>query len=294
MQRTLRRGGAGKFELQALHWALLLSIGVHAGLLTVRFVDPERFDRIFRDTPLEVILVNAHSEEPPLQAQAIAQVNLAGGGDAERGRAQSPLPAHATAELGDSAEDARRRIAELQQQQQQLLTQIQQELALQTTLNVQPDVQRPDGHDPQERRRQMMNLLAEIERRINEENARPRKRYVSPATMGKDEAPYYERLKHRIEERGTRDFPEAQGRKLYGELTMNITVDATGRMVDAEIKHPSQSRLLDQRALAIVRAAGPFGALPPTMRMKADQFVFTSRFRFTHDDGVEAIVTEGP
>jgi shikimate dehydrogenase len=70
----------------------------------------------------------------------------------------------------------------------------------------------------------------------------------------------------RIEERGTRDFPEYQGRKLYGELTMNVTVDAAGRVVDAEIVRPSKSRVLDQRALAIVRAAGPFGAFTQAMR----------------------------
>ena len=74
-------------KLSALHWALLVSFGVHGALLTVRFVDPEAFNRVFRDTPLEVILVNARSNEAPTQAQAIAQANLAGGGEADMGRA---------------------------------------------------------------------------------------------------------------------------------------------------------------------------------------------------------------
>jgi hypothetical protein len=67
---------------------------VHAALLTVRFVDPEGFNRVFQDTPLEVILVNAKSqrETRPGKAQAIAQATLAGGGEAEKGRATSPLP----------------------------------------------------------------------------------------------------------------------------------------------------------------------------------------------------------
>jgi protein TonB len=34
---------------------VLVSAGVHAVLLTVRFVDLEQFDRVFQDTPLEVI-----------------------------------------------------------------------------------------------------------------------------------------------------------------------------------------------------------------------------------------------
>ena len=80
-----------------------------------------------------------------------------------------------------------------------------------------------------EDRRQMLKLLAEIEKRINEDNAQPRKRYVSPATREVAYALYYDKLRRRIEERGTRNFPEAHGRKLYGELTMNITVDEIGR-----------------------------------------------------------------
>jgi len=78
----VRRAIGGKLALAPVHWALLLSLAAHGGLLTLRFVDPERFNRVFRDTPLEVILVNARSTEPPTRAQAIAQANLAGGGEA--------------------------------------------------------------------------------------------------------------------------------------------------------------------------------------------------------------------
>ena len=69
--------------------ALLLSLAVHAVLLTVRFVAPEQFNRVFKDTALEVILVNAQSQERPEHAQAIAQANLAGGGDVAQGDRKS-------------------------------------------------------------------------------------------------------------------------------------------------------------------------------------------------------------
>jgi protein TonB len=134
----------------------------------------------------------------------------------------------------------------------------------------------------------LIKQLAEIEKRINEENARPRKRYVSPATSEAVYAVYYDAMRRKIEERGTRDFPEVQGRKLYGELTMNVTVDGAGRVVETEVVRPSQSRLLDQRAVAIVRSAAPFGAFTSAMRREADQIVVTSRFRFTREDGFEA------
>ena len=50
---------------------------------------------------------------------------------------------------------------------------------------------------------------------------------------------------------------------------------------------PSGSRQLDRRAVALVPAAAPFGAFDAAMRLQADQLVVTSRFRFTHDDGLE-------
>ncbi len=279
------------YKLTTLHWALLASVLVHAGLLTFRFVDPERFDRVFRDTPLEVILVNARTSEAPTQAQAIAQANMAGGGEAASGRATSPLPATAQVELGDSAEDARRQVEQLQDQQRQLLANVRREMALLPPPDPQRESGNPSERDQDERRRQLLKLLAEIEKRINEENARPKKRYISPATQEAVYALYYDHLRRRIEDRGTRDFPESKGRKLYGELTMNLTVDSRGRVVDTDIVRGSGNRVLDQRAMAIVRAAAPFGLFGPEMRQHADQIVVTSRFRFTRDEGLETTLS---
>jgi protein TonB len=276
--------------LSTLQWALLASGAVHAGLLTVHLVGPLRVERAFRDTPLDVILVNARSSEAPVQAQAIAQANLAGGGDAEKGRSTSPLPMAPTMQLGDAVEDAKRRIDTLQDEQQQLLSQIRREIAALPP----PDPRRENGtpleREQEEHRKQLLRLLAEIEKRINDESTRPKKRYISPATREEVYAVYYDTLRRRIEERGTRDFPELNGKKLYGELTMNVTVDAVGRVIEAEIVRPSTSRVLDQRAMAIVQAAGPFGLFTPAMRSQADQIVVTSRFRFTREDGLEATV----
>ena len=274
-------------RLSTLHWALLVSLGLHAALLAFRFVDPQRFDRVFRDTPLEVILVNARSAEPPAQAQAIAQAALAGGGDAAIGRATSPLPVMPQVELGDAVDESRRRVDKLQDEQQQLLAQVRREVALIHAPELQKDAGTPAEREQEERRRQLLKLLAEIEKRINDENARPKKRYISPATREEVYALYYDSLRRRIEDRGTRDFPEYQGRKLYGELTMNVTVDARGRVVEAEVVRGSGSKVLDRRAVAIVHAAAPFGMFNAPMRAQADQIVVTSRFRFTREDGLE-------
>ena len=281
-------------KLSALHIALLASVAVHGALLTLRFVDPDAFNRVFQDTPLEVVLVNSRSGDAPDKAQAIAQANLAGGGEAERGRATSPLPPSALIELGEANEESRKQIEKLQETQTQLLTQIRRELALLPAPDPLRDQGSPDEHAQEEKRRQLIQLLAEIEKRVNDENARPKKRYISPATREEVYAIYYDQLRRKIEERGTRNFPEYQGRKLYGELTMNVTVDAQGRVIETEIVRPSGSGVLDKRAVAIVRAASPFGVFSAAMRHKADQLVVTSRFRFTRDDGLETTLTAAP
>ena len=278
-------------RLSALQIALGVSIGVHAVLLGVRFADPAGFNRLFEDTPLEVILVNSRSGEAPEKAQAIAQANLAGGGEAAAGLATSPLPPAALTEFGDANEDTKKQIEQMQETQQQLLTQFRRELALLPPTDPLRDQGTPQEREQENRRRQLIETLAEIEKRINEENARPKKRYISPATREAVYALYYDQLRRKIEERGTRNFPENQGRKLYGELTMNVTVDAEGRIVETEVVRGSGSKVLDRRAVAIVMAAAPYGRFTAPMRRQADQLVITSRVRFTRDENLETTLS---
>lgn len=155
-------------QLNTLHWALIVSIGAHAGLLAFRIADPARFDRAFRDTPLEVVLVNARSLEAPSKAQAIAQANLAGGGEADKGRATTPLPASATVELGDSPQEARRKVEQLLEEQHQLLAQVRRQVAMLPPPDPRRESGTPQEREQEERRRQLLKLLAEIEKRINE------------------------------------------------------------------------------------------------------------------------------
>src|SRR5829696_1898270 len=210
-------------SLSTLQIALGVSLVFHAAVLTLRIVDPEGFNRVFQDTPLEVVLVNARSNEKVERAQAIAQSSLAGGGEAEKGRATSPLPPSALTSVGDAAEDEQKKIEDMQQQQMLMLAQIKKTLAAMPPADPKEVRTNPEAAAREEKRRHLMKLLAEIEKRINEENSRPKKRYISPSTREEVYAIYYDTLRRRIEDRGTSHFPEAAGRKLYGELTMIVT-----------------------------------------------------------------------
>lgn len=275
--------------------ALGVSLAVHAVLLTIRFVDPEGFNRIFEDTPLEVILVNAKSPDAPDKAQAIAQANLAGGGDAAKGRATSPLPPSALTDLGDaSEEETARQLQAMQAQQTLLLAQVKSQLAALPPPDPNQVMSKAEQREREEKRRQLVKILAEIERRINMENARPKKRFLSPATREEVYAVYYDALKRKIEDEGTENFPQVGGKKLYGELTMIVTVDAKGHVVDTEVVESSGNRTLDRQAAAIARAAGPFGNFTPAMRRQAEQISVVSRFKFTRDETLQTAISNHP
>ena len=268
---------------------------MHSVLLSLRFVDPESFNRVFKDTPLEVILVNARSNEKSEQAKAIAQASLAGGGNTEQGRATSPLPPSEFNDAGETLEMVSpSKLQNLQEQQSVLLATVKQQIASLPPANPQDLRNKQEQVQREEKRQQLAKLLAEIERRINTENSRPKKRYISPATREQVYAVYYDHLRHAIEDRGTEDFPTANGKKLYGDLTMIVTVNFDGRVLATEVVEGSGSAALDQRAAAIARTAGPFGHFSTAMRKQADQILVVSRFRFARDETLQARVSGSP
>ncbi|RUR67219.1 energy transducer TonB [Variovorax guangxiensis] len=276
-------------DLSTLQIALGVSVVVHAALLTVRFVDPESFNKVFSDTPLEVILVNTRTNDRPDPAARLrAQTSLAGGGDLDKGRATSPLPPSSFTTVGDSFEDAQRKVDAMQAEQMQMLTQLKRDLAAMPAPDPRNAGDPAEAKAQEEKRRQMINLLAEIERRVNEENARPKKRYLSPFTREAAFATYVDSLRRRVEAQGTANFPTLAGKKLYGELTMTITVNFDGRLLSTVIDESSGQAVLDKRAQAIVASVGNFGTFTDAMRKEhADQIVIRPHFRFSHDGSVE-------
>jgi periplasmic protein TonB len=268
----------------AMQIALAVSFVVHAIPLTIRFVDPENFNRVFQDSPLEVILVNAATNEKPEKAQAIAQSSMAGGGESEAGRATTFLPASELTSIGDADTDTRQKLDNMQDQQSQLLMQLKKQLALMPAPDVNSAPRTTEAKAQEEKRRQLSKLLGEIEKRITQENARPKKRYISPATREEVYAIYYDQLRQKIEAIGTANFPIAAGKKLTGKLAMIVTVNYDGHILATEVIESSGSLTLDRRAQAIVNSASPFSTFSPAMRKKADQIVFISYYHFTSDD----------
>ena len=283
--------------------AVVISVLLHGLLLAVRFAapDPARFKPV--DPGLEVILVNAKHDRKPVKAEALAQANLDGGGNADAGRAKSPLPNLKKTEDGDNIKAARRRVAELEQQQKVLAQNAKQTrtTAPKTTPQESPNPTPPTpaAPDDNENSRALARAEAEINRQIEDYNKRPRKTQITPSTREVGYAMYYSQLQKRIENIGTLNFPQQNGKKLYGELVIYIPVFQDGTIYDKEggprVERPSGNPALDEAALRIVRRAAPFGRFPENMRTtgRDDVWEIITRFKFTRDDAVQTELRGG-
>ncbi len=271
-----------------LQWALVASVMIHGFLLSIRFVDPKKFNRIFKDSHLEVILVNAKTTTLPTLAQTLAQVHMDGGGEKFIGRSSNPLPASLITLAGDASTDSKRQeVKVLLKKQTILLTRVKQRIA-----ELSSDIYTESNQDQSQIQRDqkkitLLKLLGEIEKRINTENARPRKLYISPATKESAYAIYYDQMRTNIEKKGTENFPESDGRKIYGELTMIISVDFEGHLINTELVKSSGDRILDRRAQAIVQSSSPFGKFSSSMRNQAEEILLITRFKFNKNESLE-------
>jgi periplasmic protein TonB len=274
--------------------ALGVSVLAHAGLLALRFAAPDAFRQQPADPGLEVILVNAKHAKAPVKADALAQANLEGGGTADAGRARSPLPDLRKVENGESIKALQRRIAELEQQQQNVLTRVRSSSfhAPPKTEQDKPDPTRL-GADALDTSRAISRAAAEVIERIEDQNKRPKRTQITPSTRQVGYALYYKEMQKRIEEVGTLNFPQQNGKKLYGELVVYIPVFQDGTLYTKDggprVERSSGNPALDAAALRIVRQAAPFGNFPANMRTqgKDDLWEVITRFRFTREEKMQ-------
>lgn len=290
-------------ENRILSIAIGASLVLHGGLLAVHFAAPDAFKLKSADPGLEVILVNAKHQQAPVKAEALAQANLNGGGNAEAGRAKSPLPDTRKVRNGESERVAARRIAELEQQQQQIMAQMKRMTPIAAPLIVEkekPQTPPPvTGKDRIDSATAVARMEAEIAKNIEDYNKRPRKTQITPSTREVGYALYYKTLQEKIEKWGTLHFPQQNGKKLYGELVLTIPIFQDGSIYlkdgGVHVERSSGNPELDRAALDIVRVSAPFGRFPENMRSSGrdDVWEVITRFKFTRDEGLQAELRGG-
>ena len=272
--------------------ALGLSILLHAALLAIHFRMPDALRWKPANQPLEVVLVNAKTRDRPARSDVLAQANLDRGGNVdERRRARTPLPVTEPRNPGRDLADAQRRMRELEVQQQRLLaqtresaTRVPKETARQAPTD-EPAAQ-PNGRDLADLALAAMRLQAQIDRRIDEYQKRPRKQFIGANASEYRFAQYEEDWRIKVERIGSLNYPpEARG-KLYGNLRLTVTIRPDGSVESIELDRSSGLKVLDAAAFKIVRMATPFAAFPPNIRRDTDLLVITRTWFFGQGDKI--------
>ena len=299
MEGTLTRPGTD--VAMAEWWAgmdrqsrvLTVSVGVsillHALALSVHFRFPDRLNLKANSQPLEVFIVNAKTKQKPSKREALAQANLDGGGNVdEPRRAKTPLPTTRPDDPGADLARAKRRQQELEAQQQKLLAQAREspnrvpgEAQAAPTETPQQQV---SGRDLADLSLAAMRLQAQLDKRLEEYQKRPRKQFIGARATEYRFAQYEEDWRAKVERVGTLNFPaEARG-KLYGNLRLSVSIRADGSVDAIELERSSGLKVLDQAAFRIVRMASPYAIFPDDIRRDTDILVITRTWFFGPGD----------
>lgn len=278
---------------QVLTTAIVISTVAHAAVLTMHFVAPESPRLKPLEAPLDVILVNAKHNTKPVKAEALAQANLDGGGDAAKGRAKSFLTRSKAAQDGDKLSEASARLQQLEAEQKKLMSQLRESPAKVSATEAKPE-QQPEPKPAQQQAtglelmasaQAILRREAEIAKRIEDENARPKRGYVTPSTREVEYALYFKQWADKVERIGNINYPESARGRQY-RLVMTVSVFADGRVEKVEIDRSSGTREIDNAAKRIVRLGEPYGRFSPQMQARYGVLDLTMTWTFSRADAL--------
>lgn len=276
------RLGFTLFAAAALHGLVILGVGF--GPLAPGEEAPQALD---------VVMVQTETDDAPDEADFLASVASAGGGESEqadrpRAPVSSPEPeAHAgiaPVPLEAGAPDAH------QPTPDPLLTADRGEILM-------PAEEQPRESDPQELPHrpdpvefdaQLAALAAEIDNALMDYAQRPRKHFVTARTRESPAAAYMHEWVRTVERIGNLNYPDAARRNgLSGALILVVAIRADGSLHDVRIRASSGQSVLDTAAEEIVRRAAPFDPFPDSLRDETDILYITRTWEFSSGNRLE-------
>lgn len=269
--------------------AMATSVVLHAVLLSLHFKYPDATR--LKNTPqmLEVVLVNSKTKSQPAKSEVQAQANLDGGGNTDQNRrASTPLPLLNETERGTDVKRATKKVQELEAEQQRLMTQLEAKAKVaSTTAKPEPSVEpqpQATGADLANSALALARMQAQINRRVEEYNQRPRKEFIGARAREYRFAQYVEGWRMKVERLGNVNYPEDARGRLYGSLILTVSIKTDGTLDAVEVNRSSGHQVLDRAAERIVRMAAPYAAFPPDIRKDTDVLVITRTWTFAPGD----------
>jgi len=268
-----------------LGFTLFLALTLHAiVVLGVGFTQSERNNK--EPLPsLDINIANSKSLEAVENPDYLAQVDQAGGGNAdEKARPSAPVSAPTPIDQkGLSDQD----LIESRKQQLTLsklyfLTQQEADNSIEKSRQSHArEAEQKPASEIDQRASKIARLQAEIREMSVNFAKRPRTLTLTASTRKSVEASYLASWVQKIEQTGNLNYPsEARLKKLDGRLRMSVRINAAGEMLDMQITKSSGNSILDEAARQILRMAQPFPAFSDELRERADQIVIIRTWDF--------------
>ncbi|MBK7816040.1 MAG: TonB family protein [Rhodocyclaceae bacterium] len=272
--------------------ALGVSLFLHAIILSIHFKLPEALNKA-TEQALDVILVNAKTRDRPAKAQAKAQANLDGGGNTDDNRrAKTPLPVSPTVREGNDVRETRQRVAQLEAEQQQMMTRLQSQQTVASATRGEetpaPPNPMPSGVDLASAALNLARLEAQIARNTEEYNKRPRKKFIGARVEEYRFAQYVEDWRLKVERIGNLNYPTAARGRHYGSLVLTVVIRNDGSLDRVEVNRPSGQKVLDDAARRIVEMAAPYPPFPEAIRRDTDILEIIRTWSFTTSDRLQS------
>ena len=297
--------------------AIWASVLIHVVILSLHFEsDIKKFaDRL---PTLEVLLVNAKTQTKPEKADVLAQANLDRGVNTDQDRKmKTPLPAikqqkdeltvKPNTEVKSSARAAKKaaektqeekRVTELEQKAQELLTQIkatkqveseskQASTAKESETGDQETPSKLNSSDMIAQAIEIDKKEALIAKNWDDYQKKPKRKFIGARAKEYKYALYVDTWRQKVERVGNLNYPEAaKNLKLYGNLQLTVSIKSDGTLESVELTRSSGHKVLDDAAKQIVELAAPYARFPDDIRNEVDILSITRTWTFTKEDSL--------
>ena len=268
---------------------LFLAALIHGILIIGITFNPTMLNQFTDIISLEVTIVADPDQQidRPDKAEYLAQASQPGGGNTTRDvRPSAPLESAST--IDNRGEESGESLRESEQHElsadQVLTTQSDQDLQVADLLRDQPQDSNTTAIALDSGSDRTLPLPQDDAATLLIHDDDPRQLITSVDTRESKIAAYLDNWKRRIEAVGDEYFPElGELENLTGSPTLEVSIEASGRLSAVIIGKSSGSKVLDQAALDILRRASPFDPFPPEISVDYDRLRFAYKWLFNDD-----------
>lgn len=238
---------------------------------------------------IEITLANLPSKKAPKDAKYFAQDNQVGGG--EKTNKPEP-PKQKLASQGWSEKKppkkSQQQVESKPKATKKLITQKQAEQKIETVMTELPpsaEKERPKL-SVESLKQQIAQLGAQIRYSQNSSENTKIKFVNSVSTHKYLAAQYMKDWESKVERTGNLNYPEVARKKNFsGTLSMDVGIQADGKIYSMRITKSSGNQALDDAAKRIVRLSAPFAELPTDLLEELDILVITRIWNFSDETG---------